>query len=142
MPRDPAGTLGRVEGGELRVGVLHAPPWARHGEGEPGGAEVDAARALGKELGARVRFVEGAETELLGKLHRFELDLVVGGLLDPSPYAEQVGWTRAYHVERRGGSEKKHVFAVPPGENAWLVRVERYLDVHGAAIADAAERAR
>ncbi len=40
-PRDPDGTLNRVEGGVMRVGVTEADPWvALEGDRPVGGAEV------------------------------------------------------------------------------------------------------
>jgi len=40
-----------------------------------------------------------------------------------------VGFTRPYFTERR-----KHVLAVPPGENAWLMLVDRTLRAQEAAV--------
>ena len=52
LPRDPKGTLRRVQGGRLRVGLVEHPPWVVRTEGEPAGAEVELVRALAAELGA------------------------------------------------------------------------------------------
>lgn len=43
IPRDPEGTLERVRGGPLRVGVIHAPPWVtvEHLDSDPRGLEID-----------------------------------------------------------------------------------------------------
>jgi polar amino acid transport system substrate-binding protein len=41
FPRDPEGTLDRVEGGTMRVGVIHNPPWVDLSEKEPTGVEID-----------------------------------------------------------------------------------------------------
>ena len=41
FPRDPEGTLDRVEGGTLRVGVVEDPPWVELGGREPGGVEPE-----------------------------------------------------------------------------------------------------
>jgi polar amino acid transport system substrate-binding protein len=66
LPRDPEGTLERVRGGTLRVGVAHNPPWASlPAPGEAQGVEPRLVRALAAELGARVEWVAGGETELL-----------------------------------------------------------------------------
>ncbi|HEX6038250.1 substrate-binding periplasmic protein [Longimicrobium sp.] len=196
LPRDPEGTLERVRGGTLRVGVAHNPPWADlPAPGEARGVEPRLVRALAAELGARVEWVPGSETELLAALEHHRLDLVVGGLSAADPRGATLGLTRPYYtdtvavgvapgtaapaelkgarvgVERtRAGAaalegkgatpvpvddvarfpgpvaaptwrlaragrrptrtvlaQEGRVFAVPPGENGWLVRVERFL---------------
>lgn len=128
LPRDSEGTLERVRGGTLRVGAIHAPPWVtvEHRDSDPRGREIELVRGLADALGARVEFTVGGETALFERLGEFRLDLVVGGLDDDSPYAEQVGFIRPY-VEAGG---KGHVVAGPPGENAWLRVVEAYFHAH------------
>jgi polar amino acid transport system substrate-binding protein len=128
LPRDPEGTLERVRGGTVRVGAIHSPPWVtvEHRDSDPYGLEIDLVRGLADAMGARVEFTVGGETALFERLGEFELDLVVGGLADDSPYADEVGLTRPY-VEAGG---KGHVVAGPPGENAWLRVVEAYFHAH------------
>ena len=110
LPRDPEGTLRRVENGTLRVGVIHDPPWADVSNGgRATGVEVALVEALAAELGATVEWVPGGEGRLLESLERRELDLVVGGLTHKTPWKSRVALTRPYHVtEFRVG--------VPPGE--------------------------
>lgn len=128
LPRDPEGTLERVRGGTLRVGAIHSPPWVvvEHRDSDPHGSEVDLARGLADSLGARVEFTVGGETALFERLGEFQLDLVVGGLDDDSPFGDEVGFIRPY--ARAGG--KGHVVAGPPGENAWLRVVESWFHAH------------
>ena len=196
IPRDPEGTLARVQGGVVRVGVVHSPPWASlAASGGAQGVEPHLVRALAAELGARVEWVPGGESELLAALEHRKLDLVIGGLSDASPWKPKLGLTRPYYtdtlavgaapgspapasldgarvgveqdrvgaaeLEGRGArpvpvadlarfpgpvaapvwrleqlgrepsrellSQEKRVFAAAPGENGWLVRVERFL---------------
>jgi len=139
LPRDPERTADRVDAQGLRVGVVLAAPWACERDGRPlAGTEVALVRQLAAGRGADVSFETGGETRLLAALRRFEFDLVIGGLVDPSPYADIVGFTRPYHRDADG----EHVFAVPPGENAWTMQVEAFLagvDVDGAVARGAAE---
>jgi polar amino acid transport system substrate-binding protein len=199
LPRDPEGTLDRVRGGTLRVGVAHNPPWASlRADGEAAGVEPRLVRQLAAELDARVEWVPGGETALLAALEQHRLDLVVGGLSAADPRGVKLGFSRPYYtdtvmlgvaagtaaparldgvrvgVERsRAGAaalaakgavpvpvddlprfagpvaapawriaragraaaepvlgEERRVFAAPPGENGWLVRVERFLHAH------------
>jgi hypothetical protein len=88
------------------------------------GSEPQLVAELARQLNARVTFVSGSETRLLESLHRRELDLVAGGFTDDSPWKGQVAFTKPYRKDPDG---KGHVLALPPGENAWLVRVEKYL---------------
>lgn len=133
IPRDPEGTLERVQGGVVRVGVVHNPPWASlAASGDPAGVEPRLVRALAAELGARVEWVPGGESELLGALEHHGLDLVIGGLSAASPWSPKLGFSRPYYTDTlavagEAPSQEQRVFAVPPGENGWLTRVERFL---------------
>jgi polar amino acid transport system substrate-binding protein len=146
IPQDPDGTLDRVAGGTMRVGVTESDPWVTV---EPlGGVEVDLVRSFARDLNARVEWIPGGEEELVNALHEGSLDLVVGGMTSKSRWKKDVALTRPY-VEtkavagdprsppvldeadaRAPESEletEKHVMAVPFGENAWMVRLERFL---------------
>lgn len=124
LPRDPEGTLERVRGGTLRVGVVHSPPWVtiEHRDADPAGREVELARGLADALGARLEFTVGGETALIDRLREFELDLVLAGLDDDSPFGDEVGFIRPYVT----AGDRDHVVAGPPGENAWLRVVEAH----------------
>ena len=72
--------------------------------------------------------MNGVPTALVGAMERGELDVLVGGLHADSPWSDTVAVTRAYAESTEAGETVKHVLAVPIGENAMLVRLERYLD--------------
>lgn len=119
LPRDPLRTLEQVRGGELRVGVSEDPPLlVRRGE-EAAGEEAELIRGFASRIGARVRWVWGAEEKHLAMLEHHELHLVAGGLTKSTPWTKKVAVTRPYRDER--------VLAAPPGENAFLQELERYL---------------
>lgn len=123
LPRDADGTLDRVQNGVIRVGLAHNPPWVVT-SGTQAGFEPQLVAGLARQLNAKTAFVNGSETRLLESLHRRELDLVVGGFTDDSPWKGQVAFTKPYRKDPDG---KGHVLALAPGENAWLVRVEKFL---------------
>jgi polar amino acid transport system substrate-binding protein len=123
LPRDADGTLTRVKGGVLRVGVSENTPWTTLTNGVPGGTEVQLVTALARDIGARASWRVGAESILLASLEKGELDLVIGGLTTASPWAGRVALTQPYE----GGRSPSHVMATAPGENAWLVHVEKNL---------------
>jgi len=114
LPRDPEGTLRRVRGGRLRVGLVENPPWVVRGQGEPAGAEVELVKRMAAELGATPEWVWGGEQQHMEALERYELDLAVGGLTKETAWSKYVGLTSPYFEERVlvgvPGSTK------PPGE--------------------------
>jgi ABC-type amino acid transport substrate-binding protein len=109
-PADPDGTLDRVEGGVLRAGVSPSP----HSR-----AEMRLVERFAERLRARVEWVRDGEEHLVKRLEGGDLDVAVGGLTKTSPWKQHAALTRPYDGE--------HVMAAPLGENAWLVRLERFL---------------
>ncbi len=131
IPTDPDGTLDRVSGGVLRVGVSPSPPWTDlpdGPDGEPAGTEVELVEEFAGTIDAEVQWAAGGEEELIGLLERGELDLVIGGLTARSPWAEKAALTYRY-TETTGpdGAKELHVMAAPMGENAFLVELEGFL---------------
>jgi polar amino acid transport system substrate-binding protein len=186
----------------MRVGVSEQPPWTFFDGSEPRGIEVDLVKDLAQELGSRVEWVRGSESELLQSLHVFRLDLVIGSIKADTLWSDRVGLTRPYvettsiiglpsgvtldakldgvqiavaasdpvakEVEDQGAqpvadvelraarlpvltedwqvarwgmqptarvfAKHERVFAVPPGENGWLMALERFLLPRKAAI--------
>lgn len=128
IPRDSAGTLERVRGGELRVGVAHHPPWVHVEGNQVTGIEPELIEAWARQLGARVRWLPGSEAELVEALHHRDADALVAGLRSDSPYGPQLALTQPYlELEDRYGSGRKHVLAVMPGESALLLSLDRFL---------------
>lgn len=97
FPADVEGTLDRVRGGTLRVGVTHAPPWVVvRDDREPDGVEVELIKRFAAQQDAEVEWVRGSETELMGALHGRQLDVVLAGLTRRSPWQKEVTLTRPY----------------------------------------------
>jgi polar amino acid transport system substrate-binding protein len=208
VPRDSGGTLDRIRGGTMRVGVVVHPPWVTDSAGVVGGVEPSLVAGLARGLNARVAWVRAPEAQLLTALHAREVDLVVGGLTADLPWKSEVAFTRPYHTDtvvvgvppgtrltridgqvvsvedgspvaaevrkkkgrpvsvpdlarasgavaaptwrlaRLGRSssgvvlrEEKHVMAVSPGENGWLMRVERMLRESESRVPDLVRQA-
>lgn len=126
-PRDPQRSTARVEGGVLRVGVVHDPPFVdARGDGAPRGPEARMVQALAQSLDARVAWIDGGADGLLEDLEHFRLELVIGGLSAQSPWRKRVALTLPYRVRDAHGRLVERVTAVPPGENRWQMRVERF----------------
>jgi polar amino acid transport system substrate-binding protein len=96
FPRDPEGTLDRVRGGVMRVGVTHAEPWVKLKGAEPAGVEVELVERFAETLGARVEWVEGSESDLMEALHGRHLDVVIAGLTRRSEWQRVAALTRPY----------------------------------------------
>jgi polar amino acid transport system substrate-binding protein len=109
LPRDPNGTLARVRGGTMRVGVFERRPWTTlPANGGAGGLEGALVAELARELGARIEWVRATESQLLEALKMRDLDIVIGGLTDDSPWAQHVAFTRPFYTDTI-------VVGAPPG---------------------------
>jgi polar amino acid transport system substrate-binding protein len=93
LPRDPKETLRRVQGGRLRVGLVEHPPWVVRTEGEPAGAEVALVRQFATEVGAMPEWHWGGEQQQMEALRYYQLDLLIGGTTDETPWSKYVGLT-------------------------------------------------
>jgi len=109
LPRDPEGTLDRVRGGTMRVGVFERRPWTTlPTKGGAGGLEGALVAELARELGAKIEWVRATESQLLEALKMRELDLVIGGLTADSPWAQHVAFTKPFYTDTI-------VVGAPPG---------------------------
>ncbi|WP_371030543.1 transporter substrate-binding domain-containing protein [Pseudoclavibacter sp. JSM 162008] len=129
VPSDPDGTLDRVRGGELRVGVSHNPPLTGITEGaDPTGVEVELVEGFADELDASITWVDGSEAALVQGLEDGTLDLAIAGFRDDSPYVDEAGSTQPFlETEDAAAGKVSHVMLTPMGENAFLVELETYL---------------
>ena len=125
------------------MGITEHPPWTERAAAEPAGVEADLVRAFAGEIGAQVRRVWGAEQRLFERLEEHELDLVVGGITDASPWIKKVGFTKPYLELDHGVHEgERRVMAVAPGENGFLRRLEVFLRGQRGELAVRAEKVR
>lgn len=100
LPRDPKETLSHVQGGSLRVGLVENPPWVIRTTGEPAGAEVELVREFARELGATPEWHWGGEQKHMEALEHYQLDLLVGGLTNDTPWSKYVGLTSPFFESR------------------------------------------
>ena len=88
IPQDTDGTLDRVKGGTVRVGVSESDPWVIFEPGAPepsGGVEVKLIRRFASGLDARIEWVQGSEEELVDAIKEGSLDLLAAGLTKKLP---------------------------------------------------------
>jgi polar amino acid transport system substrate-binding protein len=100
LPRDPKGTLDRVRGGTMRVGIAENPPWTTFAAGgSAAGIEGALAAEVARELQARIAWVRAPESQLLEALHLGELEMVIGGLTDGTPWKQSVALTKPFYTD-------------------------------------------
>ena len=119
LPRDPSGTMDRVERtNTLRLGVVE-------------GAQIDEPTGrtlaqLTRQTGSRIEYHRGDSEELLGRLEHGELDLVFGRFPMDSPWSKKVyfgtaqGW-----LGQPPKSEPAPRLAAMHGENGWIMQVAK-----------------
>jgi ABC-type amino acid transport substrate-binding protein len=129
VPADPDGTLERISGGTLRVGVSHNPPWTAVRDGaDPAGSEADLVRQFAATHEAAIAWTAAGEESLMGQLEGGELDLVIGGLTKKSPWSDKAALTQPYAEGRApDGGKVEYVMAARMGENAFLRELEEFL---------------
>lgn len=130
IPVDTHGTLQRISGATLRVGVSPNPPWTQAREGEsPSGREVELILKFAAVHGAGVEWTEGGEETLMGRLDHGDLDIVIGGLTSKSPWSDKAALTQsdARSPAPTTGEVREHVMASRMGENALLFALESFL---------------
>ncbi|WP_402842792.1 hypothetical protein [Microbacterium sp. GXS0129] len=91
------------------------------------GPLAELTKKYAESLHAEIRWTPGSEETLVMQLEERKLDLVIGGLTDQTPWLDHVGVTRGY-AGIEGADGRSIVMLVPPGENAFLSDVERFLD--------------
>lgn len=128
IPTDPDGTLDSVRDAELRVGFSPDPGLITSDlGGDPDGSLPELVTGFAETVDADVDWTEGSEETLVGMLERGDLDLVVGGMTDKSPWIDRAGITRGY-PGIDGADGRSIVMLVPLGENGFLSALETYLD--------------
>lgn len=127
-PRDPENTTELVlESGKLRVGVIHNPPWVEVRDGNPQGREIRLVEAFAATLDVSPEWQAFGMHDGFRAIEQGEIDLLVGGLVQSSPY-KAAAFTRPYEISRASDGRKlQHVLAVQRGENRFLVNLEQFL---------------
>lgn len=134
IPSDPEGTLDEVRGGTLQVGASPNGDAVQVDGGAVSGAEVELVERFAAHVDAEIEWTVGSEQALVRALERGELQLVVGGITDATPWVDRAGMTRPYaEVRDASGETHKLVMLVPMGENAFLSELETFLSEEVAA---------
>lgn len=123
FPKDPGDTLEKAKAEGLVVGYSENPPWVVKTDTVPAGIEPALVKAFARSIGTRVIWENGTEHHLFEALEQKKIHLLIAGIRQSTPWKTNVALTRPY-LER---GKDKHVMAGIPGENAFLVALERFL---------------
>lgn len=117
----------------MRVGVSHDPPFVELRPGRPPtGSEVQLVTGFAHAHGFEVEWVVRGHDALMQELLGHRLHMVVGGHVAGSPWTDS-GWTREVVLRDADGGFARRRLALPPGENAWQLTVDRYLHMREQA---------
>ncbi len=94
--------------------------------GDAAGVEPNLLSEFAGQRDAKIAWTADAESDLLRALEHRQLDIVIGGLTNSTPWSKHVALTQPYLT--LDGEE--HVMAVPQGENRWLLELDRFLQNH------------
>jgi len=136
IPADPKGSLERIRGGVLNVGISLAPGLVAGTEREPSGPLVELVHDYAASINATPNWTLRSEEQLVVFLEEETLDLAVGGFTPDTPWMDRVGVTRPFTLEPTTpvpGTEAleaphEFVMLLQPGENALISSVEEFLD--------------
>lgn len=127
LPKDPEQSLERIRSGKVRIGVSENPPFASYKDDTPAGIEPQLLAPLFQQLKTQPEWQQLGESDLFEKLEKHELDLVIGGIRDDSPWKERLGLTLHYLEREEDGKKRRYVLAAPPGENRWIHELDKFL---------------
>ncbi len=125
LPRDPNGTMNRVRGGTLVVGIVEGSSYASLGASEATGEDADLARRVADTFGAEPRWTRGTADQMVAALDDGAVDLAIGGIPRRAPWTTRVALTASIGGMNLGGERVERAFALPLGENRWMLEVNR-----------------
>lgn len=124
FPSDPMATTKKATNSIIKVGYTENPPWVIRSANAPKGIEVSLVEDFADGINAKVQWINGSEQVLYEKLEKYEIDILIGGITDKTPWKKKkVGLTRPYITIEKD----KHVMAVKAGENRLITTLERFL---------------
>jgi hypothetical protein len=124
IPSDPNGSFEKAIETGLSVGYSVNPPWVTTNDSTAGGIEGSLIKSFAGKMDMKIVWHYGSEQELMKKLEKKELHVVISGLTKDNPWKDRkIGFTLPYFKDKK----EKHVIAVQQGENKLLQNIELYL---------------
>ena len=119
-PQDPENSFEEAQQKTLLVGAVENPPYVKL-EGQAfSGSEIEKIRDFAEQNDLDIEFIKGSESELVDRLEKFELHVVVGGFKKKTIWKKKAGLTASY-------DDQNHVFLIPKGENKLLENLEKFI---------------
>ncbi|MBB4004660.1 ABC transporter substrate-binding protein [Aurantimonas endophytica] len=125
LPRDPEGTTERVRGGNLVVGVIEGSPYAALPDQAAQGEEATLALAVARALDPKPVWIRGTGESIFAALESGDVDLAIGGIAASTPWSSHAALSTSIGTMELAGDTEDRVFALPLGENRWLLEVNR-----------------
>ena len=123
-PKDPEDTLEKIKNATLIVGYSENLPWVIETADGVSGIEAELVKEFAALHQAEVKWIKNTENDLFQDLKERKLHIIIAGLTDDTPWKkEKIGITRPYFK----AADKKHIMAIPQGENAFLISLEKFL---------------
>jgi len=119
FPRDAADSFEKAKNSGLQVGVSIHPPFTELENGNFSGSEIELIKQFAHENNLKVNFVSASESQLIEKLEKHELHLLIGGFDKKTLWSKKTGLSKPY--------DKKHVILIAKGENHLLFALEGFL---------------
>ncbi|HBL80311.1 MAG TPA: hypothetical protein DDZ79_10500 [Aequorivita sp.] len=116
FPKDPKNSYENAKKSFLRVGVVSKTDSIQTS------FEKNLIQNFAEQENMQTQFITDNETELVKKLEKYQLDVVLGGFKKKSNWKSKVGMTKPY--------DSIHVFFIPRGENRLLFHLENFIHKH------------
>lgn len=127
FPKDSNGTLERI---------INDTIYAGYSDNIYVHTDTQMINSFAKECGAVVKWTRGDQYYLTTLIEHKQLDLATGGFTRKSPFEKYVAYSRPYVARKvalsaRTQHTEKYVVAVKKGENAFLIRLEKFINEYG-----------
>lgn len=119
IPRDPNKSWEQAKKDSLRVGIVNKKSSSAVHSDSLNLSERQFIKEFSKKNNLKTTFIEGSETDLIKKLEKFELDILLGEFDKKTIWKSRAGPIKSY--------DSKHVFLVPQGENKLVYKLEKYI---------------
>ena len=128
-PRDSDEMTRRATERGMRVGASHDPPWVVvDASGNVSGPEAALMLRFARAHGYRLAWVDGGHESLMRQLEHAQLHAVIGGHHRESPWQPRVGWSQPLQLRAADtGPMPERRIALPPGQSAWHLAIDRWL---------------
>jgi hypothetical protein len=122
IPADPNDSFAKALKSGLYVGYTTNPPWISDENGRGEGIEAEIISGFAEENKMQIKWEYGSEQELMKKLEKKELHIVITGLTKDTPWKDKkVGITMPYFKNKK----EQHIIAVQQGENKLTMKIEK-----------------